>query len=206
MKSPQWYPSSVREALEPEDTALIFWDLQYGLAGHACNLEPLKESWRRLRAAAEQAGIMVLLSRHVAPKPDMMDGADLWRISRRVRGANKPEDYMQEGSRDVEFLEGFEARENDLVIQKRTASLFIGTEAEARLHARGIRNIVMSGVATNIGIDLTARHALCLGFFPVIVEDAVGAFTPEGHDNAMVLMSNWSLVTDTDSVVTEWTK
>ena len=113
---------------------------------------------------------------------------------------------MQEGSRDVEFLEGFEARENDLVIQKRTASLFIGTEAEARLHARGIRNIVMSGVATNIGIDLTARHALCLGFFPVIVEDAVGAFTPEGHDNAMVLMSNWSLVTDTDSVVTEWTK
>jgi nicotinamidase-related amidase len=204
MKSPKWFPRTVSEALDPAETAILFWDLQNGLGGYASNVDELAKQWTTLRKAAQKAGVFVLVSRHVAPRPELMDGADLWRISRRAHGANMPEDYMQEGSEAVQFLEGFEPQESDLVIQKRTPSLFVGTEAEARLHARGIRNIVMAGVATNVGIDVTVRHALCLGFFPVVVEDAVGAFTPEKHTQAMALMSHWAFVADTSTVVSHW--
>ncbi len=204
MKSPQWFPHTVSEALDPSETAILFWDLQNGLGGYAWNVDELAKRWTALRVAAQQAGVLIVVSRHVAARPALMDGADLWRISRRSHGANKPENYMQEGSSEVQFLEGFEPQPTDVVIQKRTPSLFVGTEAEARLRARGIRNIVVTGVATNVGIDVTVRHAFCLGFFPVVVEDAVGAFTQEKHDEAMALMPHWAFVTDTENVVGRW--
>ena len=111
---------------------------------------------------------------------------------------------MQEGSPDVQFLEGFEPADTDLLVQKRTPSLFVGTEAELRLHARGIRNLVIVGVATNVGVDVTARHAMCLGFFPVVVEDAVSAFTPEKHETAMESMGHWAFITDVATTLEAW--
>lgn len=200
----QRFPSTAAEALVPSETALLLWDLQNGLGGFAWNLEVMVPRWKALRDAARAAGVLIIVSRHVAPRPELMDGADLWRISRRTHGANTPDSYMQEGSRDVQFLEGFEPEDTDLLIQKRTPSLFVGTEAEQRLHARGIRNLAIVGVATNVGVDVTARHAMCLGFFPVVIEDAVSAFTPEKHDTAMQSMGHWAFVTDSQTALSAW--
>jgi nicotinamidase-related amidase len=47
--------------------------------------------------------------------------------------------------------------------------------AGLRLKAVGITTLVLTGVATDIGIEFSARHALVSGFYSVIAENATGA-------------------------------
>ena len=46
----------------------------------------------------------------------------------------------------------------------------------------GIGTIVIAGVQTDQGVEVTARHAFALGFFPVVAEDAVGSRTSAAHE------------------------
>ena len=62
----------------------------------------------------------------------------------------------------------------DLVITKRQWGAFHGTELDLQLRRRGIRCIVLGGIATNIGVESTARAALELGYELVIAEDMCG--------------------------------
>jgi nicotinamidase-related amidase len=185
-------------------SALVLWDLQQGLGGRAPRLAELAESWRRLRSAAHASDVLVVRSRHTAPPPELMDPVLLWRIGRRSHGENRPQHYMQPGSEDHAFIPGFEPASGELVIDKSAPSLFHDTEADSRLRAGGIRTIVLAGVATDIGIDFTARHALAHGYFVVIAEDAVGSYTQEAHDHAMAILRSAVIVASSSEIAEYW--
>jgi nicotinamidase-related amidase len=74
---------------------------------------------------------------------------------------------------------GFQA--GDVVITKRQWGAFFGTDLEAQLRARGIRTIVLGGIATNYGVESTARAAAGLGFALVVVEDAMTSASAKLH-------------------------
>jgi nicotinamidase-related amidase len=197
-------PSSVSDVLQPRRTALLLWDLQNGLAGQAPGLSELAPVWRKLMAAAREQGVLIVRSQHVAPRPDLMDPVQRWRISRRTHGENRPEHYMQPGGEDTAFLPGFEPEPDELVVEKTAPSLFHATQADARLRARGITTLVLAGVATDIGIDFTARHALALGYFAVIAEDAVGSYTSAAHEHAMAILRPATFVATSEQITECW--
>lgn len=197
-------PRSVRDVLQPAGCALLLWDLQNGLAGQCSELDRLTPVWRRLMTAARDSGALIVRSRHLAPRPDLMDPLTRWRITRRTHGENRPEHYMQPGGQDTEFVEGFEPQPDELVIEKSVPSLFHNTPADARLRARGITTLVIGGVATDIGIDFTARHAMALGYFVVLAEDACASYTREAHEHAMAILRPAVFVTSSDEVVAAW--
>jgi nicotinamidase-related amidase len=70
---------------------------------------------------------------------------------------------------------------SDLVITKRQWGAFYGTELDLQLRRRGIRTIVLSGIATNIGVESTARGAAEHGYELVIVEDLCSGGSAEMH-------------------------
>ncbi len=74
---------------------------------------------------------------------------------------------------------GVEAQ--DLVIVKRQWGAFYGTELEQQLRRRGIDTLVMGGIATNFGVESTARAAYDLGFKLVFAEDAMSSFDADAH-------------------------
>jgi nicotinamidase-related amidase len=75
---------------------------------------------------------------------------------------------------------------DDLVLTKRHWGAFTGTELERVLTAHGIQTVVLCGVATNFGVESTARQGTGLGFSFVIAEDAcTGGLGPEDHRFAM---------------------
>lgn len=197
-------PTSASDVLRPESTALLLWDLQNGLAGQSPFLAELSPVWRGLMAAARAAGVLIVRSRHAAPRPDLMDPVQRWRISRRTHGENRPEHYMQPGGTDTAFLPDFAPEPDELVIDKSVPSLFHNTEADARLRARGIRTLVLAGVATDIGIDFTARHAMALGYFAVIAEDACGGYTAAAHEHAMAILRPATFVVPSEQIVAGW--
>ena len=76
-------------------------------------------------------------------------------------------------------------QEGDFLITKRQWGGFYGTELDQQLRRRGIKTIVLGGVATNIGVESTARAAFDLGYEVVFAEDAMSSFTTEMHRFAM---------------------
>ena len=196
----------VEDVLRPGLSALVLWDLQNGLAGQSPELPRLSPAWTKLRDVALERGVLVVRSRHAAPRPDLMDEVERWRISRRTHGENRPEHYMQPGGADTGFIPGFEPGPDEIVIEKMTPSLFHNTSADARLRARGVRAVVLAGVATDIGIDFTARHAMALGYFPVVAEDAVGGFTESAHEHAMAILRSFAFVAPSDEIIANWSR
>jgi nicotinamidase-related amidase len=69
----------------------------------------------------------------------------------------------------------------DLLITKRQWGAFFGTDLEAQLRARNIATIVIAGIATNFGVESTARAAAGLGFATLLAEDATSSLSPEAH-------------------------
>lgn len=81
-------------------------------------------------------------------------------------------------------------KQSDKVITKHTYSAFYDTELEGFLKARGVEDIVITGVQTHICIDTTAREAFCKGFSPVIVADATASSDLTLHIDALETLSH----------------
>lgn len=73
------------------------------------------------------------------------------------------------------------AAHGDLIVGKRSWGAFHGTDLDLRLRRRGVRTIVLGGIATNVGVESTARSAFDLGYDVVVVEDACSARSAEMH-------------------------
>jgi nicotinamidase-related amidase len=197
-------PVAAADVLSPQRSALLLWDLQNGLAGRAPRLPELAPAWERLRAAARASGVLIVRSRHVPPRGDVMGPVERWRIGRRTHGENRPEHFMRPGGHDAAFIPGFEPGPDELIIDKAAPSLFHNTPADACLRARGIATLVLAGVATDIGIDFTARHAMAFGYFPVIAEDAVAGFTDAAHEHALAILRPATFVASSDEIIAHW--
>jgi nicotinamidase-related amidase len=77
-----------------------------------------------------------------------------------------------------------EPQENDILILKRHWGAFYGTELDLQLRRRRIDTVVIGGIATNFGVESTARTAYELGYQLVFAEDAMASFSKANHDFA----------------------
>lgn len=75
-------------------------------------------------------------------------------------------------------------RDSDIEIIKRQWGAFYGTDLELQLRRRSIDTIILCGIATNIGVESTARNAWEMGFTLIIAEDACSAADSEQHNGS----------------------
>jgi len=199
-------PLTLEEFLAPDRTALVLWDLQKGLAGKAINTLAVQEHARQLIAAADAAGILVIWSRHVLPPLDLTVGPFLHFLMRKqkVDHPDKLRPFMQEGMEETQFLDGFAPAPHHVVLQKSMPSLFVDTPLDLRLKARRIETIVLAGVATDIGIEFTARHGQAKGYYSVIAEDATGAYSHESHARSVAFLNGFMPVASTAEICRIW--
>ena len=200
-------PGTAAEAIaDPATCAILLWDLQYGLGGHALELESLVARWTALRDAARAAGAAVVRSRHISAPLDQLDDVEIWRLMRKQK-VERPTDlapFMAPGTHDVEFLAGLEPGPEEIVITKAVPSLFVNTDAEARLRNVGVRTLLLAGVATDIGIEFTARHAMALGFMPITITDACGTYTSDAQQRGLACLEAFTLTATTSEILECW--
>jgi nicotinamidase-related amidase len=183
------------------------WDMQKGLAGRALHADRIKANALRLLAAAQAAHIPVFWSRHVLPPPHLISGP-FARFLMQKQGVAREDDIkatMRPGMKETEFLDGLRPDEDHIVLDKSQPSLFIDTPFDLRLKTLGLDVIVLAGVATDIGIEFTARHGASLGYYSVVVEDATGSYTDEAHQRSLAFLRSWiTPVVTTDAVCDSW--
>lgn len=69
----------------------------------------------------------------------------------------------------------------DITIVKRQWGAFHGTELDLQLRRRGVTTIVLAGIATNLGVESTARAAWEHGYSVIFAEDATASYTADMH-------------------------
>jgi len=165
--------------LDPEKTALVLIDLQEGILRLPTVPSPADTlaTGKALAARFRAAGAPVVLVRvtwaqdYADVPPKLVD-----RPPQRPAGG-LPADFAT-------FAEGLEAP-GDIIITKRQWGAFHGTELDLQLRRRGITTIVLGGIATNFGVESTARQAWEHGYDTVIVEDGCSGLSAELHEMAM---------------------
>lgn len=156
-------------------TALVVIDLQNGLRGvpGAPNtIEEVIERSARLADAFRERGLPVVLVR-VSFSPDGGDAVP-GRSEVGTRHTARPEGY----DLIVDELAGHPA---DLVVTKRNWGAFHGTDLDVRLRRRGITQLVLTGVATSVGVESTARAAHEHGYHVTLASDAMTDMDAEAH-------------------------
>src|ERR1700722_6283388 len=69
----------------------------------------------------------------------------------------------------------------DVMVTKRQWGAFYGTDLDLQLRRRGVRTIVLGGIATSIGVESTARSAWEHGYELIICEDLCADLSAEAH-------------------------
>lgn len=163
--------------LNPEKTALIVIDLQKGVVenikGKPYDNETVVANSVKLAVAFREKGAFVTLV-HV----DFHDGKDA--LQPITDAPSQPA-----GERPKAFSEiipELGPQEGDLVLTKHQWGAFFGTELDVQLRRRGIDTLVLTGIATNIGVGTTAREAFQRNYQQVFAIDAMNAITAEEHD------------------------
>ena len=81
----------------------------------------------------------------------------------------------------AQFVPGAGAAPGDAVITKRQWGAFYGTDLDQQLRRRRIEILLIAGVATELGVESTARAAYDEGYGLVFVEDAISGATAKSH-------------------------
>jgi nicotinamidase-related amidase len=162
-------------SLDPQTTALVLIDLQRGIVSRDTKphtaAEVVERAARLTKRFRERGALVVLL--HVDFASDFAD--------RLNPEADSPAAVapLPAGWSDIVPELGNDPR--DVVITKRNWGAFYGTPLDLHLRRRNIRTIVLGGIATNMGVESTARDAYERGYEQVFVEDATASFTEEMH-------------------------
>ena len=160
-------------ALEPKTTALILIDLQQGIV--ASNVAPYSsaqvvENARVLSKAFRAAGATVVFS-HVLVTELLTPEVD----------APTPPKSGPPPANASELVGELDVQPTDVVVAKRQWGAFYGTDLEQQLRRRGIKTLVMGGIATNMGVESTARAAFDMGYELVFAEDALSSISAEAQ-------------------------
>ncbi len=153
-------PTTLAELADPKRTALLIWDMENAIGPNAFNYKDILGNLKSLSARARQIGVPVFYS------------------------ATDPNQLLKEKEdpRDREIVDELKPQPKDIVFQKRRPDGFVGTDFDLILRSNGVRTILIGGVATEGGVEGTARTARNLGYDVVVLKDCVGSRNRELHE------------------------
>lgn len=157
--------------LDPK-TALVVVDLQKGIVGRP-TVHPAADivaNSATLADAFRAKGLPVVLVRVTGGAPGRTEGS---------APAGRP------AADWADLVPELGPREGDIVVTKEQWGAFYGTDLDLRLRRRGITQIVVTGIATSIGVESTARSAHEHGYHVTVATDAVTDMDADAHRNSV---------------------
>ena len=183
-------PATLAELVDPKRTALLLWDMEYAIAPNAFNYRDIVANLKKLSGLAREAGVPVFYS--VQTGFDLAkEEAGVWvRVRMKRAKATDPNQLLKEAEdpKGREIVEELNPHSQDIVFHKRRPDGFVGTDFDLILRSKGIGTIVIGGVATEGGVEGTARSARNLGYDVVVLKDSVGSRNRDLHEMALKLM------------------
>ncbi len=175
-------PRTLEDACDPGRMALLVYDMQVGVLSQIKDGDEITARVVQVLQAAREAGVRVFFSRHMSLPKELMGVFQLrmamaWQRAESVEQVNP---WFLRDSPPFQLAPEVAPLASEAVFDKITMSAFEGTLLGIALRDCGVNTLAIVGVALEIGIEPTARHAADLGYIPILVTDACGA----GHAEA----------------------
>jgi len=174
-------PQTLEDVCDPQRIALLVYDMQVGILSQIKNGDKVTRQVLKVLTTARDARVRVFFSRHLSLPKELM-GMFQFRMAMAWQRTDSPEQVDPWFLRDApgfQIAPELQPRASEGVFDKLTMSAFEGTWLDFALRDCGVNAFIIVGVATEIGIEPTARHGADLGYIPVFVMDACGAGNEE---------------------------
>ena len=187
-------PEPVRVAVD--ETAVVVIDMQnayaspggyvdlagFDIAGAAGAIEQIA----KVLETARSAGVQVVYLQN-GWDPDYSEaggpGSPNWHKSNALKTMRaRPElegKLLARGGWDYDLVDALAPQPGDIALHKPRYSAFFNSQLDSVLRARGIRNIVFVGIASNVCVESTLRDGFHLEYFGVMLEDATHHLGPD---------------------------
>lgn len=209
---------TLAEKVEPSHTALVVIDVQNDfcadggmMAEDGLNLTSVQEmagALPRVIDAAHDAGALVVFVRNVYSTEANWYLSDAWleMAGRRYRGRNYTvDDACPPESWKNDFYGDVRPGPRDPIVTKHRYSGFHNTDLDTILRAHAIRTLVLTGVATNVCVETTAREGFVRDYYIVMPRDGVATYSPDAHDASLRNIDTFfGEVVTIDDVLSAW--
>jgi nicotinamidase-related amidase len=197
-------PQTLEEVCNPQRVALLVYDMQVGILSQLKNPEQVTQQVLKVLSAARDAGVRVFFSRHLSLPKELL-GMFQYRMAMAWQRTDSPDQVQPWFLRDApgfQIVPELSPLPTEGVFDKLTMSAFEGTWLDFALRDCGINAFIIVGVATEIGIEPTARHGADIGYIPVVVTDACGAGNEDAAKRSIesLKFAGDALITDTEAI------
>jgi biuret amidohydrolase len=196
--------STLPELIHPQRTALLIYDMQVGIVPQIKDGADILTKVLTLLAASRRAGIRTIFTRHMSLPPELM-GTFQYRMAMAWQRKQHPSEVSSPFLRDTpafQLVPDLKPLPSEAIFDKLSMSAFEGTPLQFTLRDCGIRSLILAGIALEIGIEPTCRHAADLGIIPILVRDACGAGNPEAADKCAATLEHMgdTIITDLKTI------
>lgn len=199
---------SLSEIVNPSHSALVVFDVQKFLVEKIINKENFLSNLKVMIEGARNKHVPIIYSK-VTPFPKGFESP--WRtfmLLKRygVDSLEKLPKSRDPGSPESEISTEVGPLNDDIVVKKFTPSIFIGTNFEYILRNKNINTVIFTGIATEIGVDSSARDSSNRGFYTIVIQDCVSSWNKELHASSLRALENICMVNSASDILAEWEK
>ena len=181
------------QKLRPAHTALIVIDVQNDFCAddgvmaiegaEVAASQAMADRLPPLISAARAAGALVVFVRNVYSTEHNYYLSDVWleQAARARAGSYTQRPMCEPGSWGGDYYGDLRPEPGDAEVIKHRFNAFINTDLDTILRANGIRTIVMTGVATNVCVESTARDGFMRDYYVAFTRDGTAAYAEEDH-------------------------
>ena len=195
--------------VDPETSRIVVVDVQNDFladggwfANHGEDLGPMRAAVANIQEflpIARRAGVQPIFVRAIYDRIWLSEP-----MLARHKRTGLDVTHCEEGTWGAEFYE-VRPEPDDFVVTKHRYSAFIETPLNTYLRAQNVKNLIFTGVTSNVCVESTARDAYMLDYHVVVVSDASASYNEEVHEATLTnIRRAFGTVATRDEVVDVW--